>query len=53
MQPGAALQAMLLAVLLAKPRDSKGRLLSGECVSWGRGLVPEHLGLMRPVNLSS
>lgn len=31
MQPGAALQAMLLAVLLAKPRDSKGHLLSGEC----------------------
>ncbi|EDL95491.1 similar to layilin (predicted) [Rattus norvegicus] len=28
MQPGAALQAMLLAVLLAKPRDSKGHLLS-------------------------
>lgn len=31
MQPGAALQAMLLTVLLAKPRDSKGHLLSGEC----------------------
>lgn len=37
MQPGAALQAMLLAVLLAKPRDSKGRLLSGECASWVEG----------------
>lgn len=30
MQPGAALQAMLLAVLLAKLRDSKGHLLSGQ-----------------------
>ncbi|XP_028639554.1 layilin isoform X2 [Grammomys surdaster] len=35
MQPGAALQAMLLAVLLAKPRDSKGRLLSGQLVCRG------------------
>lgn len=35
MQPGAALQAMLLAVLLAKPRDSKGHLLSGQLVCRG------------------
>ncbi|XP_006243111.1 layilin isoform X1 [Rattus norvegicus] len=34
MQPGAALQAMLLAVLLAKPRDSKGHLLSGQRFCW-------------------
>lgn len=32
MQPGAVLQAILLAVLLAKPRYSKGRLLSGQLV---------------------
>lgn len=30
MQPGAALQAMLLAALLAGPRGATGRLLSGE-----------------------
>lgn len=35
MQPGAALQAVLLAVLLAGPRGVKSRLLSGECVRWG------------------
>lgn len=35
MQPGQALQAVLLAVLLAEPRGSKGRLLSGQLVCWG------------------
>ncbi|XP_057623365.1 layilin isoform X2 [Chionomys nivalis] len=35
MQPGPALQAVLLAVLLAEPRGSKGRLLSGQLVCWG------------------
>lgn len=44
MQPGAALQAVLLAVLLAKPRDSKGRLLSGEYVFWGEGWCPSTWG---------
>lgn len=37
MQPGPALQAVLLAVLLAEPRGSKGRLLSGECASREEG----------------
>ncbi|XP_021082474.1 layilin isoform X2 [Mesocricetus auratus] len=35
MQPGPALQAVLLAVLLAEPRGSKGRLLSGQLVCRG------------------
>nr|XP_048273354.1 layilin isoform X2 [Myodes glareolus] len=35
MQPGPALQAVLLAVLLAEPRGLKGRLLSGQLVCWG------------------
>ncbi|KAL2807060.1 layilin isoform 2 precursor [Daubentonia madagascariensis] len=35
MQPGAALQAMLLAVLLAGPRGATGRLLSGQPVCRG------------------
>lgn len=34
---GAALQAVLLIMLLAGPRGVTGRLLSGECVPWGRG----------------
>ncbi|XP_003794773.1 layilin [Otolemur garnettii] len=35
MQPGAALQAVLLALLLAGPRDASGRLLSGQPVCRG------------------
>lgn len=44
MQLGAALQAVLLAVLLAKPRGATRRLLSGECARWGRGRFPSELG---------
>lgn len=52
MQPGPALQAVLLAVLLSEPRSSKGRLLSGEYAPLGRGLVPKRLVLMPPVHPS-
>lgn len=43
-----ALQALLLAVLLAEPWSSKGRLLSGECASC---LIQP--ALIRPVDPSS
>ena len=44
MQPGAALQAMLLAVLLAGPGGATGRLLSGECACRGGGCFLGGLG---------
>ncbi|NP_001028706.1 layilin precursor [Mus musculus] len=48
MQPGAALQAMLLAVLLAKPRDSKGRLLSASDLDPRGGQLVCRGGTRRP-----
>lgn len=44
MQLEAALQAVLLAVLLAGPPGATGRLLSGECARWGGSWFPGALG---------
>lgn len=44
MQLGAALQAVLLAVLLAEPGGATGRLQSGECARWGGDWFPGGLG---------
>uniref|UniRef100_A0A8C6GMY2 Layilin n=1 Tax=Mus spicilegus TaxID=10103 RepID=A0A8C6GMY2_MUSSI len=48
MQPGAALQALLLAVLLAKLRDSKGRLLSASDLDPRGGQLVCRGGTRRP-----
>ncbi|GAB1294199.1 Layilin [Apodemus speciosus] len=48
MQPGAVLQAILLAVLLAKPRDSKGRLLSASDLDPRGGQLVCREGTRRP-----
>ena len=44
MQPGAAPQAVLVAVLLAGLRGATGRLLSGECARAGAGAGSGQLG---------